>query len=109
LGALALFLAIAFLFRRSQQLDDWASFERDGAPILDAAVSWREQHGKLGCPTVSQLIQDGFLDKSAQQGGRRFRLLCSADEVHLEKLGDDGHAISEDPLRLNRQTETREK
>lgn len=108
LGGLALVLAIAFLFRRSQQLDDLASFERDGAPILEAAVSWREQHGKLGCPTLSQLVQDDFLPKSAQQGGRRFRILCSADEVHLEKLGDDGHPIAEDALRLNQQTAPQE-
>jgi hypothetical protein len=100
-GAAAATLAIWFLVNRSQKLDELASFERDGGPILEAAASWREQHGKLGCPTLSQLIQDRFLPKSAQEGGKRFRILCSPDEVHLEKLDDNGHPIAEDPLRIN--------
>jgi hypothetical protein len=96
-------VAVGFLAQRAQQLDELARFERDGTPILEAAVAWREQHSKLGCPTISQLIQDGFLPKSAQEGGRRFRILCSADEVHVEQLGEDGHPIAEDALRLNQQ------
>ncbi|HEX2878334.1 MAG TPA: hypothetical protein VHO25_02240 [Polyangiaceae bacterium] len=96
-------VAVGFVVQRAQKLDELARFERDGTPILEAAVSWREQHSKLGCPTISQLIQDDFLPKSAQEGGRRFRILCSADEVHVEQLGEDGHPIAEDALRMNQQ------
>jgi hypothetical protein len=101
IAAVAGVIAIGFVVQRAQHLDDLARFERDGTPILEAAVAWREQHSKLGCPTISQLIQDDFLPKSAQEGGRRFRILCSADEVHVEQLGEDGHPVAEDALRLN--------
>lgn len=103
MGASLLCVAVGFLIQRSRHVDDLARLEREGGPILEAAVSWREQQGKLGCPTISQLIQDRFLPKSAQQGGKRFRILCSADEVHLEQLGDDGRPLAEDALRLNQQ------
>jgi hypothetical protein len=107
-GLLLLCVAGWFLVQRSRQLDNLASFERDGTPILEAAVSWRAQHKTLGCPTLSQLIQDRFLPKSAQQGGQRFRILCSADEVHVEQLGEDGKPMADDALRLNQRVAPQE-
>jgi len=107
-GSAALVLLIMVIVQRSERLDTLATFERDGGQVLEAAVAWRAQHKALGCPTLSQLVQDRFLEKSVLAGGRRLRILCSADEVHVEQLGKDGRPLGENGLRLNQHAKTPE-
>jgi hypothetical protein len=103
-GGAALLVLMILLVQRSERLQARGQLEQDARVILDAAVNWRRQNALLGCPTISQLIQDRFLTKSARADdpwGRRYRIRCSADEVHVESLGKDGVPASDDDIRFN--------
>jgi hypothetical protein len=103
--ALGVVLALGMLLsRHAQSVQARAQLERDGRSILDAAVAWRGKNAKLGCPTISQLIQDRHLPREATADdpwGQRYRIRCSVDDVHVESLGEDGRAASDDDVRMH--------
>lgn len=107
LGLLALGIVVGIgmlLSHHAQGVQARAQLERDGRSILDAAVAWRGKNAKLGCPTISQLIQDRYLPREATADdpwGQRYRIRCSVDDVHVESLGADGRASSDDDVRLH--------
>jgi hypothetical protein len=74
---------------------------KDAQEILDAANTWKKTNGTLGCPTISQLIQDRRLEKTARADdpwGHRYQIQCDSDELRVHSLGLDGKPNTADDI-----------
>jgi hypothetical protein len=106
-AALALGLSASGLWwaeSRSAGEDAETSSRSDANQIQIAAGSFRAQHSE-GCPTLSQLEEEHFLDRAARQDdawGNRFRVHCDGDKISVSSAGPDGEANSEDDIRAPR-------
>jgi hypothetical protein len=89
---------------RSAGEDAETSSRSDANQIQIAAQSFRAQHSE-GCPTLSQLAEEHFLDRAARQDdawGNRFRVHCDSDQISVSSAGPDGEANSKDDIRASR-------
>ncbi len=80
------------------------SSRSDANQIQIAAQSFRAQHSE-GCPTLSLLEEEHFLDRAAREDdawGNRFRVHCEADQVWVSSAGPDGKPGSTDDIRAPR-------
>ena len=106
-AALALGLSASGLWwaqSRSAGEDAETSSRSDANQIQIAAQNFRTQHSE-GCPTLSQLEEEHFLDRSAREDdawGSRFRVRCDGDAVSVSSAGPDGKANSPDDIRAPR-------
>ena len=69
--------------------------------LLGAATDWVREHGKLGCPSVSQLIHDRHLsrrDRTDDPWGGRFRIQCTDTGVRVQSAGSDGKLRTDDDV-----------
>jgi hypothetical protein len=71
------------------------------ADRLSAAVAtWRAENG-ADCPTFSQLMQEGYLDRGASTEdpwGGRFRVVCRERRANVTSPGPDGRLGTGDDL-----------
>ena len=80
------------------------SSERAAALISKAATEYVSEQG-AGCPTVSSLKRDNFLEDAASASdawGSRFRILCRDAEVTVHSAGADSKDDSPDDVRVSR-------
>jgi len=107
LGAVLLSVAsmaggAAWAFGGSADRDRTEQAFRSAQIIRSAAESWRREHTQ-GCPTVSVLKHEAYLEPEAtahDPWGHRFRLNCSGDHVTVSSLGRDGKPNTEDDVRV---------
>ncbi|HEX3854239.1 MAG TPA: hypothetical protein VHW01_24920 [Polyangiaceae bacterium] len=106
-AALALGLSASGLWwaqSRSAGEDAETSSRSDANQIQIAAGSFRAQHSE-GCPTLSLLEEEHFLDRSAREDdawGNRFRVHCDGDAISVSSAGPDGELNSTDDIRVPR-------
>jgi hypothetical protein len=89
---------------RSAGEDAETSSRSDANQIQIAAQGFRAQHSE-GCPTISQLEEEHFLDRAARTDdawGNRFRVRCTGDTLSVASAGPDGKANSSDDIRAPR-------
>lgn len=68
--------------------------------IQSAAAGFRAQHVD-GCPTLSSLTEERFLDRSVQQNdawGNRFRVRCEDHALLVVSAGPDGKLDTSDDI-----------
>lgn len=74
----------------------------DAGQIAAAAASFRAEHSE-GCPTPSQLEEDGFLSHATRTDdawGNRFRVRCDDDQIVVISAGPDAIPNNADDLRV---------
>jgi hypothetical protein len=72
--------------------------------VLAATEAWQTEHGD-GCPTLSELVEDGRLDSDARTDdawGNRFRIICDGPRTTVRSAGPDGRAGTPDDLKVER-------
>ena len=80
------------------------SSQRAAGQILNAASDYVSEEGS-GCPTVSSLKRDNFLEGGAPTSdawGARFRILCRDSELVVHSAGADAKSDSSDDVRVAR-------
>jgi general secretion pathway protein G len=91
------------LVRPSIEADKADAAMRDAMQIREAALEWKDEQGALGCPTLSQLMQDKRLTRDARTDdpwGGRFRIECGSAEVVVVSAGRDGKLGTDDDIRV---------
>jgi general secretion pathway protein G len=71
--------------------------------IRQAVMQWQLTNGDDTCPTVSQLIQDKFLDTGSDNNdpwGQPFEIKCESDDVAVASAGPDKKSGSGDDIRV---------
>jgi len=107
LAALALGLSASGLWwAESSNANESAdnSSRSDANQIQVAAQGFRAQHSE-GCPTLSLLEEEHFLDRAAREDdawGHRFRVRCDGDQVSVSSAGPDGKPNTSDDIRVPR-------
>ncbi|HVU02350.1 MAG TPA: hypothetical protein VHE30_11390 [Polyangiaceae bacterium] len=70
--------------------------------LLAATRSWQAEHGE-GCPTISELVEDGRLgekDRVEDSFGNRFRIICDGARPVVRSAGPDHKAGTKDDLSI---------
>jgi general secretion pathway protein G len=105
--AASLLIAGGWFF--ASKTEDTSSMDdavRTATHIRNAAQSFRAEHEQdAGCPSLSQLMHEKFLEDQARTDdpwGQRFRLECSKDEVTVMSPGRDGKLRTDDDIRVPR-------
>ena len=78
--------------------------------IRQAAQTWQASGGD-GCPTVSQLVQEKYLDPGANTQdpwGGDYTITCTDDEVIVSSTGPDQQAGSKDDIQVPKNLEVDE-
>ena len=84
--------------------DAESSSRSDANQIQIAAQSFRAQHSE-GCPTLSLLEEEHFLDRAAREDdawGNRFRVRCESDSLSVSSAGPDGKSGTADDIHAPR-------
>lgn len=71
--------------------------------LLAAAEGWKSEHSD-GCPTISQLVEDGKLDESDRTDdawGNRFRIVCDGSSTSVRSAGPDRRAGTADDMKVS--------
>lgn len=74
----------------------------DAGQIAAAATSFHAEHSD-GCPTTSQLEEDGFLSRDTRTDdawGNRFRIRCDEEQIVVISAGPDAIPNNADDLRV---------
>lgn len=75
--------------------------DEDAHHILSAAGAWQSQHPGVGCPTASQLIEDGNLENDARiddPWGGKYRIKCEGGRLSVRSAGRDGRTNTGDDV-----------
>ena len=83
--------------------DAQSSSRSDASQIAMAADTFHSEHGE-GCPTLSQLEEEGFLSRDTRADdawGNRFRVRCNDDQIVVTSAGPDGVPDNADDLRVS--------
>lgn len=98
-GALTLTLTGAlYALNKSRSDGRVESSQRAAGQILNAANDYVTETG-AGCPTVSSLKHDKFLDRAAPTSdawGARFRIVCTEGELIVHSAGADAKNSGDD-------------
>ncbi len=89
---------------KSSSHDAEAASRSDANQVQIAAQGFRAQHSD-GCPTLSLLEEERFLDRSAREDdawGNRFRVRCENGELSVSSAGPDGLPGNSDDIRVPR-------
>ena len=80
--------------------------------VRNAVKQWRVSEGDYtGCPTMSQLIEDKFLDAGQDLNdpwGQSYDISCSDDEVTVTSPGPDKNLGSKDDISVPQSVENEE-
>ncbi|MBN2192320.1 MAG: type II secretion system protein GspG [Polyangiaceae bacterium] len=85
-------LGYVLLIAPPNRSDKLEAATRIGDRLGDAVTTWRSDNGDA-CPTVSQLIHEGYLDPqqtAEDPWGGRFRVHCRDGRVDVTSPGRDG-------------------
>src|SRR5689334_17865621 len=85
---------------RSSETERDDNAVRTASHIRQAVQSWRSEN-ETGCPTLSQLKHEKFLDSDARTDdpwGQRFRLQCSKSDITVVSPGRDGRLDTADDI-----------
>ena len=96
-GGVAVFALPRF---REAQVDTAVTGART---IRQAVMQWQLTSTDDSCPTVSQLIQDKYLDTGADNKdpwGQDYAISCSADDVTVSSAGPDKKKGTGDDIRV---------
>jgi general secretion pathway protein G len=77
------------------------SAETGARTIRTAIQSWQASNNEVSCPTVSQLVQEKFLDPGANTNdpwGQSYAMNCTDDEVIVISSGPDKKKGSKDDV-----------
>ena len=83
--------------------DALSSSHSDAAQIAAIAGTFHAEHSE-GCPTLSQLEEEGFLSRDTRADdawGNRFHIRCEDDQIVVTSAGPDGVANSADDVRVS--------
>jgi hypothetical protein len=83
--------------------DAQSSSRSDAGQIATAAGAFRAEHS-AGCPTVSQLEEDGFLSRDTRADdawGNRFRVSCEDDQIVVSSAGPNAVPNDGDDIRAS--------
>ena len=84
--------------------DAQSASRSDASQIAAAAAAFRAEHSE-GCPTLSQLKEDGLLGRDTREDdawGNRFRVHCEDDQIVVNSAGRDGVPNNADDIRVSR-------
>jgi hypothetical protein len=102
-GAVAGLLALTAVVAARASTADAPGASVDAARhVLSAAESWQGDHGD-GCPTISQLIEDGQLEETIRTDdawGNRFRIVCEGADLKVHSAGPDRRAGTADDVSI---------
>lgn len=91
-------------FRESQ-----VKLAATGAQTIRGAVqNWQAATNETGCPTVSQLVQEKYLDPGASTvdpWGQPYQLTCTDDEVVVTSTGPDKKKGTQDDIQVPKTTQ----
>jgi len=62
-----------------------------GRQVLTAVEAWQSENAE-GCPTITQLMEDGQLDKDLRTDdpwGNRYRIVCEGAHASVHSAGPD--------------------
>lgn len=99
---LALCTGVLWAATDTQDRDRTAEAERAAQTLRGAAESWRRDNPN-GCPTVSVLKHEAYLEPEARTDdpwGQRFQLRCGDDRVIVVSPGRDGKPNTADDIRV---------
>jgi hypothetical protein len=71
--------------------------------LLSAAEGWKSEHAD-GCPTISQLVEDGKLDDADltdDAWGNRFRIVCDGASTSVRSAGPDRRVGTKDDMNVS--------
>jgi general secretion pathway protein G len=71
--------------------------------IRQAVMQWQLTNSDSSCPTVSQMVQEKFLDPGADTKdpwGQAYEIDCSDDDVHVTSSGPDKSKGGKDDIRV---------
>lgn len=71
--------------------------------LLSAAEGWQSEHAE-GCPTISQLVEDGKLsasDRTDDAWGNRFRIVCDGASTSVRSAGPDRRPGTADDMNVS--------
>jgi hypothetical protein len=103
-AALASVSALAFVARTKMEEAPAAAGVDAARQVLAATQAWQGDHSD-GCPTISELIEDGRLDDKARvedNWGNRFRIVCDGTRTSIHSAGPDRKAGTPDDVRIGR-------
>jgi hypothetical protein len=95
--------AITFLTTSAAADTDQKAAETDARRILGAAEGWAGDNPNLGCPSVSQLIEDGALSRDRRVDdpwGGKYRIACDHSAIVVRSAGVDRKANTADDVRV---------
>jgi hypothetical protein len=75
-----------------------------GRQVLSAAEAWKSENAD-GCPTITQLMEDGALDKDVRTDdpwGNRYRIVCDGAHASVHSAGPDRRAGTPDDVSIER-------
>lgn len=75
-----------------------------GRHVIAAAEGWLSENAS-GCPTITQLVDDGRLESDARTDdpwGNRFRIVCEGAHARVRSAGPDRRAGTPDDLAISR-------
>jgi general secretion pathway protein G len=84
--------------------DERASAVDAGRRVLAAAQAWQTANSE-GCPTITQLVEDGQLEKSERTDdpwGNRYRIVCDGTHAVVRSAGPDKHPGTPDDVTITR-------
>lgn len=93
-GSVLLVGAATWLLWSRPGQDPRALTARSSAALAAAVATWHEDAGRDGgCPTPSQLVHEGYLDRDTSlddEWGGRFRVSCTNGQLAVLSAGPDG-------------------
>jgi hypothetical protein len=102
-GALtALFAVSAFVVAHAGAKEMPGETVDAARQLLSAAEGWQTEHAD-GCPTISQLVEDGKLDESDRTDdawGNRFRIICDGSTTSVRSAGPDRRPGTPDDMNV---------
>jgi general secretion pathway protein G len=93
---------------REAQID---SAETRARTIRQAIQSWQAANNETACPTVSQLVQEKFLDTGGDTNdpwGTAYALNCTEDDVIIASAGPDKKKGSKDDITVPKNVDVEE-
>jgi len=102
-GIAALFAVSAIVVARAGAEEMPGETVDAARQLLAAAKGWQSEHAD-GCPTISQLVEDGKLDESDRTDdawGNRFRIICDGTSTSVHSAGPDRRAGTKDDMNVH--------
>jgi hypothetical protein len=102
-GALAALAAVtAVVVAHAGTGDEHAVAIDAGRRVLAAVESWQTENSD-GCPTITQLVDDGRLEEDARTDdpwGNRYRIVCEGVHATVRSAGPDRRPGTPDDVKI---------